>query len=199
MYEGFESPKLQGWEIGRDLPHDPNNPGSEVGWEVVASTERPYRGNLSLRLTIDGRQDDGTVWIARSVKVDHVAEVEVRLEFRFWSPFKGSINNLAYAVGYIGLQAPAGEQSFVRIAPVAEIGEWDLLELTETVQKEAVAETGEIWVAVGFSVVWETQQTYFIDEVRVATEGSAIPTAVEEQSWSAVKTYTVPRFCTPQP
>jgi len=124
------------------------------------------------------------VWVARSLPV--ASGSEVQLQLRFWSPFKGSANNLAYAVGYIGRRAPENEQDFVRIAPVADVGEWDLLVLTDTVRHDASMDD-EIWIAVGFTVVWETKQTYYIDDVRVDTTSAGRTTAVEQQRWGAMK------------
>ncbi len=55
---------LADWTPGFDLPDDPNNPGNIVAWEVVPSDEQVFAGDRSLKLFIDGRQDDGTVWLA---------------------------------------------------------------------------------------------------------------------------------------
>jgi hypothetical protein len=180
--EGFEG-ELTGWTTGKDLPEDPNNPGNPVAAEAVPSTDRAYRGAQSLKLYIDGRQDDGTLWIARQVPVSTSDSTEVVLEFRFWSPFEGSFNNLAYVVGYIGEKMPAEEADFTRIAPVTEVGEWELISLRATLPPSA---TGQTWVAAGFSVVWETEQTYYLDELRVETVTDP-PTPVQDLTWGQLK------------
>jgi hypothetical protein len=178
--ENFEE-DLRAWTVGADLPEDPNNPGQKVAWEAGVSDERAYAGRQSLRLYIDGRQDDGTVWIERPVRVEPDARVEV--SFRFWSPFGGTFNNLAYVVGYIGPRPPSREDDLERLAPVTEVGEWDLLSLKGTAGS---SQADSVWVAVGFSVVWESEQTYFIDEVTVRTQEPS-PTPVRAVSWAELK------------
>ncbi len=105
------------------------------------------------------------------------------LNFRFWSPFKGGFNNLASVVGYIGPKEPRAERDFQLLAPVVEVGEWDLLSFSFSVPPNRPE---SVWVAVGFTVTWESEQTYYIDDVVVEVSGSQ-PTAVEAISWGQIK------------
>ena len=57
--ESFEE-NLGGWTEDADVPPDPNNPGSPVDWNVSRITSPVKSGQYSLKLYIDGRQDDGT-------------------------------------------------------------------------------------------------------------------------------------------
>lgn len=176
--EGFEN-GLEAWTVGTDLPDDPNMEG-KVAAEVTIQEETVFAGAKSARLYIDGRQDDGTIWIAR--QVDASMADEVSLSFRFWSPFKGSFNNLAYVVAYVGPAQPQREADLPRLAPVTDVGEWDKLQVSAPTHG---AES--LWVAVGFSVVWESEQEYFLDEVAVELLQVDAPTGVDSRSWSGVK------------
>jgi len=66
--EGFEE-DFGGWEGDADVPPDPNNPDSLVDWNVSRVTSPVKSGQYSVELYIDGRQDDGTVWIERELSV----------------------------------------------------------------------------------------------------------------------------------
>ena len=67
--ESFEE-DFGGWEGNADVPLDPNNPGSTVDWNVSRVTSPVKSGQYSVELYIDGRQDDGTVWIERTLSVE---------------------------------------------------------------------------------------------------------------------------------
>ena len=127
-----------------------------------------------------GRQDDGSVWIQR--QIDTVTADEVSLSFRFWSPFKGSFNNLAYVVSYVGPEPPQMEEDFVRVAPMTDVGEWDTLVLSARTDG-----ADSVWVAVGLSVVWESEQTYYLDDVVVELLQIDTHTMVPVEGWSVVK------------
>ena len=143
--EGFEG-DLSAWTIGTDLPEDPNKQSGVVDYQAVIQPDTVFAGGQALKLYIDGRQDDGTVWIQR--QIDAVTADEVSLSFRFWSPFKGSFNNLAYVVSYVGPEPPQMEDDFVRVAPMTDVGEWDPLVLSARTDG-----ADSMWAAVGFSVV----------------------------------------------
>ena len=174
---------LADWTAGFDLPDDPNNPGNLVVWEVVPSDERVFAGDRSLKLFIDGRQDDGTVWLAGEFPSYPRQNTDVNVNFRFWSPFKGGFNNLAFVVGYVGPKEPRAERDFKLLTPIVEVGEWDLLSFSFSVPPNKAE---SVWVAVGFTVTWESEQTYYIDDVVVEVSASE-PTAVEAISWGQIK------------
>ena len=70
--ESFEE-DFGGWEGGADAPPDPSNPGSLVDWSVSRVTSPVKSGQYSVELYIDGRQDDGTVWIERAISEKKLA------------------------------------------------------------------------------------------------------------------------------
>lgn len=108
--EGFEA-DLPDWKTGSDVPEDPNNPGNPVNWDITRSTERAATGSSSLRYFLDGRQDDGTIWIARPVSVEADQAYQVRMQADGWSASE-SFNTLAYLVMYAETSPPKSEGSF---------------------------------------------------------------------------------------
>ena len=44
-----------------------------------------------------------------------------------------------------------------------------------------------MWVAVGFSVVWESEQTYYLDDVAVELLQIDTHTTVPAEGWGVVK------------
>ena len=64
FFDDFEN-NMSNWTIDSQVPEDPNNPGHSVVWLVERSTNQSFSGNYSVLCWIDGRQDDGTIWITR--------------------------------------------------------------------------------------------------------------------------------------
>lgn len=168
LTEGFEG-SLAGWHVGADVPQDPNRPGQEVAWSVELSDEQASDGNSSLRLRIDGSQDDGTIWLARPLAVLPGEPRTVRLSFDLWSPSE-SFNTLANVATYAGGQAPAAEADFDLSQQADQAEGWQRYSYSLSA---APGPGGELWVAVGISAVWETEVTYYIDELVVEVEGEA--------------------------
>jgi len=82
--EDFEQ-ALDGWEKGSDVPEDPARPGHPVAWSIEVQPEQASTGRSSARFTIDGKQDDGTIWLMRRFDVAPDTALDVRLTFDFWS------------------------------------------------------------------------------------------------------------------
>ncbi|MDZ7702319.1 MAG: hypothetical protein U5J98_09800 [Halobacteriales archaeon] len=181
--EGFED-GLSPWEQGADVPEDPNDPGHPVAWRISRSTAQSAAGGASLRLALDGSQDDGTIWAYRRLPVTpgHAYEISMRAEA--WSPSE-SFNTIAHLVMYAGTEPPTAEESFpspgtnssgagVQPAgglrePLNQVEGWRPYSFTWRTPR---LDTDAVIVAVGISAVWETGMTYFVDEVRA----TAVPT-----------------------
>lgn len=176
--EGFEE-DFTGWETGSDVPQDPNNPGTSVDWDITRSTERAASGSASLRYFLDGRQDDGTIWIVRPITVEADQAYRISMQADAWSASE-SFNTLAYLVMYAGISRPTSEGSFPEPggnstnAGVSKAGglrevlnqkegwmtyafDWE----TPTLQSDTIN------LAVGISAVWETEMSYFVDDIEL--------------------------------
>ncbi|MFB6130090.1 MAG: hypothetical protein ABEJ28_04615 [Salinigranum sp.] len=152
----FES-GLDGWTPGRDVPTDPNT-GRPVASRVAVSSDRAASGDRSLALSIDGRQDDGTVWVQQRVDFSGVTALAVSV----YAPGE-SFNTITKVAAYAG-PTPAGgtlrEELFDTTRPVEDHAGWKTYEY-------AVGADGAGLLAVGVSVVWETEVTRYLDDVRL--------------------------------
>ena len=154
---------LNQWTQGADVPLDPNNPGQTVAWSIEVSQDQAHSGHQSARMTLDGSQDDGTIWLQRAFDVSTGQAYTVSVSFWLWSESE-SFNTLAKAAAYAGPAAPVGEANFDVSQPANQVAGWRQY----SYQFESAGnQTGELFVALGISVVWETQVTYYIDDVQV--------------------------------
>jgi hypothetical protein len=169
--ERFEG-SLNGWQQDADVPEDPERPGQPVFWSIEISPDQAAEGSTSARFTLDGKQDDGTIWLARPLDVAADAAFHVQLAFDFWSESE-SFNTLANVAAYAGSDSPTGEQDFVR-QPANLVSGWKTYTYGFDVRSSP---EGQVWVALGISAVWETEMTYYVDNVRVE-----ITPAVQGQS-----------------
>ncbi|UCG36765.1 MAG: hypothetical protein JSV64_00325, partial [Candidatus Bathyarchaeota archaeon] len=96
--EGFEQ-GLDDWVKDADLPLDPNNPGHFVAWNISRVNSLSFSGQYSLELFIDGRQDDGTIWIEKEILAESDSQIHVTISFEFYSEAK-SFNTLAGVCAY---------------------------------------------------------------------------------------------------
>jgi len=160
--EGFEE-DFGGWEGDADVPPDPNNPDSLVDWNVSRVTSPVKSGQYSVELYIDGRQDDGTVWIERKISVRKNSKIQVKVSFDFYSESE-SFNVIASVVGFAGTSNPEVEADFTVLGQANEVSGWKRYTHTATLK---TGSSGEVWVAVGISVRWETEMTYNLDDVKV--------------------------------
>lgn len=160
--ESFET-GFNNWMTDADVPMDPNNPGHHVAWNVSRVATQACSGQYSVALFIDGRQDDGTVWIERKISVENNSEVQVKIVFQLYSE-QESFNTIAGVCAYVGLSNPEEEADFEVIGNANEAAGWKAYSHTAILNTDS---NGEIWVAVGITVRWETQMTYNVDNVEI--------------------------------
>jgi len=160
--EGFEE-DFGGWEGDADVPLDPNNSGSLVDWNVSRVTSPVKSEQYSVELYIDGRHDDGTVWIEKALSVKRNSQIQVKVSFDFYSESE-SFNVIADVVGFAGTSNPEVEADFTVLGQANEVSGWKRYTHTATLK---TGSSGEVGVAVGISVLWETEMTYNLDNVEV--------------------------------
>lgn len=160
--DSFES-GLGAWTQGSDVPEDPNNPGQPVAWSIEQSGDQADDGQYSAEFYLDGRQDDGTIWLVREFDVTPGRAYAVTLSLAFWSETE-SFNTLAKVAAYAGGKTPDAEADFDVNMSANEVAGWK----TYTYILDATATSnGKIRVAFGISAVWETEMTYYIDDVQI--------------------------------
>lgn len=149
------------WSPDADVPQDSNNPGQPVEWHINRVANVSHSGQHSLELFIDGRQDDGTIWIERRIALKKRSQVKVSFWFH---NEEESFNTRAIVCAYIGAENPEVEGDFYVLGSADEVAGWKNYEYTAIID---VNSSGEFWVAVGISVRWETYLTYYIDDVEI--------------------------------
>jgi hypothetical protein len=160
--EGFEQ-GLGDWVPDADLPLDPNNPGHVVAWNISRVSSVASAGEYSLELSIDGRQDDGTIWVERKVFAQSDSPIHVTVSFDFYSEDE-SFNVIAGVCAYVGRSNPALEDDFTVVGSANEVAGWKRYSHENTL---TTGSAGEVWVAVGITVRWETEMAYNIDDITI--------------------------------
>lgn len=160
--ESFEE-GFGGWIKDADVPLDPNNPGHPIAWNVSRVTSRAHSGQYSVEMQVDGRQDDGTVWIEKKISVKNNSQIQVKISFEFYSEEK-SFNVIAGVCAYAGILNPEAEGNFTVVGNANEFAGWKQYTSTTTL---LISSAGEMWVAVGITVRWETEMTYNLDDISV--------------------------------
>jgi len=160
--EGFES-GLGTWARGADVPLDGEIPNQTVEWSIEQSDEQSKSGQASARLFLDGKHDDGTIWLTHSFAVPANGEYAVHLSLDLWSQSE-SFNTLGKVAVYAGPRQPTEEADFDTSQPADQAEGWKRYEYQMKARSD---DQGQLWVAFGISVVWETQVTYFIDDVNI--------------------------------
>jgi hypothetical protein len=142
---------------------NPDTDGLAPAWSVKRSTEQAHAGSYSLQVFMDGRQDDGTTWVERKFAVAPRTTVRVTVSFWLWSERQSDLNGWS-VVASAGIKDPEIERDFTTIGFTEQTAGWASFSLTRSVTADA---SGTIWIAVGTSVLWETQRHHFIDDVSV--------------------------------
>lgn len=151
------------WITDADVPADPNSPGKPITWNITHTTDVAHSGRYSLKFFIDGVQDDGTIWIERKIGVKKNTRVQVKVSFELYSENE-SFNTIAVACTYVGIRNPEVEDDFIVLGPANEVAGW------KRYSYKTILDTGpsdEVWLSVGITVRWETQMTYYIDDVEI--------------------------------
>ncbi len=92
--DDFEQNKGEGyigeWFMNGDTPQDPNNPGHAVQWHIRHVSNISRSGVHSVELSIDGKQDDGTIWLERKISAKEKAQIRVSVSFWLTASRKAS-------------------------------------------------------------------------------------------------------------
>jgi len=99
------------WTLDSQVPEDPNNPGETVAWKIERTSDNSFSGDYSVLFQIDGRQDDGTIWLERKLRLQPNSAKIVTLPFQLWSPSE-SFNTIAEVVAYMGEDNSEVEDDF---------------------------------------------------------------------------------------
>lgn len=159
--ESFEE-GFGGWEPGTD--------GLARDWEITrffggTGTNSCVDGSWCLSYYLDGRNDDGTIWVQRQFEVPPSAELTVDMSFWLLNEVESPVNNWPI-VAYIGPEPPAVEADFTVVGFTDETLGWEQYFHGRPMD---TSESGAVWIAFGISATWEVERTYRLDLVEVST------------------------------
>lgn len=172
--EGFEA-GLDDWELRGHVGPDA---GDDFAWYIETSDERAATGSRSLAVFTEGSHDDGTAWIARAIPVVEGTAYDVTGSVRAYAASESfnTVRHLVFAVGpepttEADFPAPDADSSGTPDlpagglrAPLDREAGWSTYEFSWS---SPPLSTDRVHLAVGVSVVWETDRTDFLDDVRV--------------------------------
>lgn len=176
LREGFES-GLDQWTTHAHI--GPEEPLSAFESNIERSQARAASGDWSLELFTEGDHDDGTAWVTTELDPGDASSFSVSLQA--WSESE-SFNTLRNLVAYLGPAEPTAEDDFpdpganstaVPDAPFGGLRE--PLHLAEgwreyTFEWKPSSTPDTLFLAVGVSVVWETDATHYVDDIVVTAE-----------------------------
>jgi len=165
LADGFET-GLGAWSQDAHVPHSVEDPTVPVPWAIDLTDQPVHEGISAVRLWLDGRQDDGTIWLERALPVAPHADWTVHVSAAYWSESE-SFNTTAEVALYAGDVSPEVELDFDVSGILNEVGGWKVYAHTFDVTSGA---DGQVHIGVGVNVVWETWITYYLDDVRVWIE-----------------------------
>lgn len=181
--ESFEDPYYQttNWDESDNYWYVDASIGSEVpledfNWVINLTTAQSYNdtssfysyddlnGNHSVELFMDGRHDDGVVWLEKKFQVREMTE-KIHLSGHIFSEFESAVNNWAVLI-YIGLQNPETETDLRGINDEGIIGRTEEVagwqSYSRSVSMTVPAHT-IVYLAFGISITSEYNRTYYID------------------------------------
>lgn len=177
--EGFEE-GMGNWEGNAAI-------GSEVDiedfeWELEVTDEEAAAGEHSLRVWNEGDHDDGVTWGVHPLTIDTGQTYQVDVTAQFWSESE-SFNSIRDAVMRLAPDRPEVEEDFPQPGVnTTELGETPYGGLREPLGLTAgwreysfqwttpELTTDTLYLAVGTSVIWESDVPHYIDEITVEIE-----------------------------
>lgn len=177
--EGFEG-GLDDWDAAGHVGSDA---GGEFQWQVEATDERTRGGDRSTAIFTEGRFDDGTAWLVRPVSLEAGRRHRFRGSAYYYSETE-SFNVTRHAVLYLGPERPDAEGDFPPPDTNSTDDDTAVGGLREPLDRAAGwneyafewapgdPAPSTLYFAVGTSVVWETDRTDFVDDVRLRVDPS---------------------------
>jgi hypothetical protein len=165
LEDGFEG-GLDLWTKDAHVPPSVEDPSVPVPWSIDLAGQPVYEGVASACFTLDGRQDDGAIWLERTVMVAADSNWTVHVSGAYWSPHE-SFNTFAEVALYAGATSPEVESDFDVSGILNKVDGWKTY---AGVFEVTTGPDGLVHIALGVNVVWETWITYFLDDVRVWIE-----------------------------
>lgn len=160
---------LDGWQ-----PQWHKESPSGTDGEVSHSTERGFNDSASLLFDMgDGLGDDGTLWIEKLLTIEPDVPTHVAVEFQQLSLVQSDLNTFEVKA-VISTTDPNEQDDFTTIGSTDSVAGWAPFAHSELI----TSATGDVWIAVGIRVAWESPRDYWIDQVVVTTTPVPEPSAM---------------------
>lgn len=145
-------------------------PGCVFEWLVEPSKDEARDGDFSLLTIGDGSNDDGTIWMERSLAEAMLdpGDYVVTVGLWFWSPSDLPINRQS-VVAYAGMGDPEAEQDFTILGETNVQAGWAYYEGAFPLAVPEITVT-EPYAAFGWTITWEGTFTFYMDAVTVTVE-----------------------------
>lgn len=150
--------ELADWTVGTDLPSRPGDSDEPVDHDVSTTNADAADGERCLELYIEGVADDGTIWVEQSVDLTGVERVTVDVYSEM-----NSANRMSQVAFFAGEKPDGGlsEEDFNRDEDIEDHSGW------KTYSYSVADLEGEVTLAVGMNIVWETTIVRRFDNVRL--------------------------------
>ena len=160
---------LDGWQPQWHIDSQSGTAGT-----VSLSPTRGFMDSASLHFDMgDGLGDDGTLWIEKQFEVPIGVPSPVVVSFQLFNEFQSDFNNFQVKAA-IRENNPQQQGDFATIGYTGSAEGWVPFDYEQTV----TSESGQVWVALGVRVAWETHRDYWIDHVAVTTPVVPEPSSV---------------------
>lgn len=169
MTDSFED-GLDAWSKHAEL----TGGAARGGWGITTTTSPVTDGNTSVNVTLDAREQDGAVWITRTLEVDPGVDHQLRVLLDVFSP-QARQQPQARLMLRIGPQAPGSLADFpetrdedpvvwgIKGALDVQHG-WRRYEASGSLPS---LDTGTAYVSVGIEIQRHAQLDYVLDDLDV--------------------------------
>jgi hypothetical protein len=154
---------FRGWTPDHFIACEQEEVPCGFNWSITRSTDRALHGAFSLKATLDGTNDDGSIWVERRFLGPPGSLATIHLSFWLWSPTQADINTWP-VLAFLGGRNPQIEEDFAIIGQTEQARGWTRYSYQKTVK---VGDSGVVWAAFGLGATSEFERTYYLDLVRV--------------------------------
>ncbi|MFW6041114.1 MAG: hypothetical protein ACOC85_04690 [Thermoplasmatota archaeon] len=157
----------ENWDGWKPQAIDVDDP--EVNWTIERTSELTYSGNYSMKFHLENWHDQGKIWIQRTIDLEPEKNYNVRMKLSFASSDFGSFNLWKILVGG-GPHEPEDIEDLTYPENTGigadEDNGYQWMEKEYKFDAKTNSE-GEMYIYVGVWGTWETERTYYVDDIEV--------------------------------
>lgn len=151
-------------------------------WSIELSDEEVHVGERAVEVYTEGRYDDGLAWLVTTIDIEPGLAYHAEASVHAWS-YAYSDNNLRRLACYLGPDRPEDQSDFPEPDwDSTDEGETDYGGIRDPLNRaegwyehtfewqSPTLDTDTLYFAVGVGVVWESDLTYYLDDIEVVLE-----------------------------